>query len=58
MDITKLSQLCDPLNVTVPRDRNKATSKGGELGWEAAVAIGSLTQAHSPDRTDQTRISD
>lgn len=54
----KLSQLCDPPNVTVPRDRNKATPKGGEFGWEAAVPIESLTQAHSLDRTVQKRISD
>lgn len=54
----KLSQLCDPPNVMVPWDRNKATPKADEFGWEAAVPIGSLTQAHSLNRTVQKRISD
>lgn len=54
-----LSQLCDPPDVKVPRDRNKAAPKGGEFGWGwSSCGNRPMTQAHSLNRALWTRVSD
>lgn len=54
MDIMNSSQLCDPLNIKVPQDRNEVAYKSGK--WVGGCGKTSVTQAYSLNRVIWTRV--